>query len=317
MIKQPYTVLSVCISSYNKGSKCVDLVEKILNLQDDRIDIVICDDNSDDVTVHALESIKNEKVAIHYNHTNIGPCANWYETINQGKGAYILHVLDRDYIDIRSLKMLVEYLDNNEVGVGYIGNYFIYETDSLSQGSFTLFEAGEDTLMRIGGVPLHPTGFFIKKTVWDSQKFKRFFYEDQVFGIYPHTYVLGRVCLDKNVLLAKTVFCRYVYSQASKSCFYIKKKKPKFWWEPSAVFETNRKITDYFLDLFDDADRRQSFIVNSFKDAIVRGTIGYRNELLDKRQMAHYGQEVRSISLLKLFIINVFYTYKFIINPKI
>ena len=99
--KMEEVLLSICISSYNRGDKCQQLVNRILTLEDDRYNIFLCDDYSDEDTRLKLRSLVSQKVTLIQNEGNIGPCPNWFQTIDSGNGRYILHVLDRDDIDVR------------------------------------------------------------------------------------------------------------------------------------------------------------------------------------------------------------------------
>ena len=301
-------LLSICISSYNKGEKCVDMVSRLLEINDDRFNIVICDDNSDELSVKLLRKINSNRVIVKYNHNNLGACPNWYETINQGNGKYLLHVLDRDYIETGIIKLLVDYLEVNEIGVGYIGNYPVYRSNSF----FDKFPPGEGTVSRIGGIPVHPTGFLIKKSKWNSKSFKEFFYNNSKYGIYPHSYIIGIVGLKEEVLFVRSIFCRYVYSLEKKSSFYKNMAKKNFWWEPKAVFDTCVKMTIQICKYFNDSSYKNDFIANVFEYSILRGTVGYRDAMLDKRLMAHYSQKVKNVSIVKVLMYNAVFSLGFI-----
>ena len=305
-------LLSICISSYNKGEKCVDMVSRLLEINDDRFNIVICDDRSEEFSVRALQRINSNKVIIKYNQKNLGACSNWHETINQGNGTYLLHVLDRDYIERGIIKPLIDFLEVNEIGVGYIGNYPVNKSNRL----FDILPPGEETVSKIGGIPIHPTGFLIKKSEWNSKDFKDYFYNTSKYGIYPHSYIISFVGLKKEILFVRSPFCRCVYSLGTRSSFYDKKLKHNFWWEPKAVFDTSIKMIIYICILFDVSYYKNEFIANVFQYSIARGTVGYREALLDKRLMAHYSQKVKNISISRVLIYNILFMLRFIVHLK-
>ena len=114
-------LLSICISSYNRGKLCTELVHNILKIQDDRYNIFICDDCSDDSEFAELLTMQNDKVSLIRNVKNKGACPNWYQTINCGDGQYILHILDRDQIFVDYIIYLLEILENSLIAGGYVG----------------------------------------------------------------------------------------------------------------------------------------------------------------------------------------------------
>ena len=305
-------LLSICISSYNKGQKCKDLVSKILSLDDDRIDIVVCDDCSDENTQDCLRSIEQRRVKVYINSSNIGACPNWYETIDHGDGKYLLHVLDRDYIDIEVLKDFVNKLELYNAGVGYIGNIWANPRKRTAKKSVEIYDAGEKTVAEIGGIPIHPTGFFVRRDEWNRGEYKKYFYNEHKYGIYPHSYLMGIIGLNRKVFIFQRKFCRYVYSQSSKSRFYQGKHNIKYWWEPESIFDTSEKMLFILCKNFLHDSYRTELIENIFIDSIFRGTVEYKNELLNKRQMSHYSLKTKNVSLEKLFLINTVYTYRFL-----
>ena len=116
------TLLSICISSYNHGDKCVQLVNHILRVKDKRYNIIICDDNSDEKTIRELRTLSDAKVILIKNKNNLGACKNWFKTIDSGTGQYILHILDRDTISANFLSVILDILQKESVGGGILGD---------------------------------------------------------------------------------------------------------------------------------------------------------------------------------------------------
>ncbi len=308
-------LLSICISSYNRGEKCLGLVNKILALDDDRLNVVICDDCSNEKTQRLLNSIDDNRVILRINSTNLGACPNWYETIDHGTGRYILHVLDRDYIDTDMILSLLGFLENNDVGAGYLGMFFYSMPESIANGEIAVHKRGEDTAAKYGGLPFHPTGFFVAKDEWKKGDYKLFFYDESKFGIYPHSYVMCIVAMSADIVTVPGVFCKCVYSNRELSGFYNKKNND-FWWKPSVTFVTNVKMVTRLYRNFKDIEAKKRFIINSFSNNLLRATIRSRLEMLDAGQMRRYGQSVKNISLVEMLLINYLYTIKYYVFQK-
>ena len=305
-------LLSVCISSYNKGEKCVDLINKLIAMNDDRLKVVVCDDCSGAETWDLLQGISDSRFAIFRNPDNLGACPNWFETIDHGDGKYCLHILDRDYIDTGMIKTLLNYIENNEVGGGYLGTFFYNERRKRVNGEIEVYKGGQDSASKLGGLPFHPTGFFVNRNEWDKENFKKYFYKEERYGIYPHSYVMCFIAMHSDIALLSGMFHKCVFSGRRKSEFYSG-KKTEYWWDPPAVLDTNKKIVTELAGLFKDESYRNRFVLNCFKHGLVRATIRCRQETMDAGQMAHYGQKTHVVPVGKLLFTNFWYTVKYYI----
>lgn len=303
-------LLSICISSYNKGVKCVDLINRLIDLNDDRLNVVVCDDCSDDETWDLLRAISDSHFVLFRNSDNLGACPNWFETINHGEGKYSLHILDRDYIDTGMIETLLDFLDNNDVGGGYLGTFFYNERSKRVNGEIEVYKGGEDSAAKLGGLPFHPTGFFVNRDVWGRGDFRKYFYEEQKYGIYPHSFVMCHIAMNSDVMLLSGPFHKCVFSNGGKSEFYSRKKM-ELWWDPPIVLDTNKKMVTELAGAFEDTNYRNRFVLNCFKHGLVRATIRNRKETLDAGQMAHYGQKAHVLPAQRLLFINFWYTLKF------
>ena len=163
-------LLSICISSYNKGERCCKLVKNILSIRDERYNIYICDDSSDEDTLVKIKSIHEDKVNVLINRQNLGPCKNWFQTIDCGDGEYILHVLDRDDIEVKRIEEILDILENNTIGGGYIGTSAIHcLNEHCGKKHYDILNHGEQAFVSMAGVPIHPTGFLVllsRREVW-------------------------------------------------------------------------------------------------------------------------------------------------------
>lgn len=306
-------LLSVCISSYNKGNSCYDLIRKILNVCDQRVNVVVTDDCSDEETYKRISSIRNERYVLYRNNSNLGACKSWYETINHGTGKYLLHVLDRDYIDESMINRLIEVIDSTEIGAGYLGDCFVPTSINSLYSCSHIYEPGYKTMSEVGCMPVHPTGFLIKKSVWKENDFKLFFYDENKYGIYPHSYCLCIAGEQKRLLFIPGVFWKCLYSTSNgKSQFYKRYKSINYWWEPRSVIKTSIRMFRVLSERISDPRYLEELAVNGFVDGLYRGTIGYASVIGDKRQMSHYSLDTEEIPIVLLFLINLRYTIRYI-----
>lgn len=304
-------LLSICISSYNKGNMCAQLVKNLLTIADDRFDIFICDDCSDDDTVQILRQIESPKVIIMQNEKNVGPCKNWYKTIDCGDGKYILQVLDRDDVDVSMISDILDLLEENVIGAGYIGKSVMSLEGSERRGKFAIYPKGKAAFLAMAGVPIHPTGFLVNKRVWSKLHFRKFFDQDEKYGIYPHSYVLGIIATKQNMLYMPVSFYTYVYKGENKrSAFYQKSHNKNYWWLPDNVIKTTNQLILYLYHFADD-EYKEEFIVRRVKDGIIRATRGYKAATSDVLEMEHYGMETHKVSKVEMLNISIKYYFIF------
>lgn len=304
-------LLSICISSYKKGNRCTQLVRNLLTVMDDRFNIFICDDCSDSDTVRNLRELQSSKVALVRNENNLGPCKNWYRTIDCGNGEYILQVLDRDDIDVGVIRDVLNILEKHPVGAGYIGKSAINSVRRQRGEKFTVCRKGEEAFLAMAGVPIHPTGFLVNRTVWERGNFKKFFEESEKYGIYPHSYVMGIIAAKQNMLYMPASFCTYEYKGENKrSGFYQNFDKKNYWWLPDNIIKTANQLILYLYHAPDE-DYRDEFVIRRTREGLVRATRGYRAAITDVNEMKHYGVETHNVSKWELLIISVKYYFIF------
>jgi len=306
-------LLSLCISSYKRGDKCVQMVKKILSVQDDRYNIFICDDASDEDTVAKLKTLSTQKVKLVLNKKNIGACKNWFQTINCGNGRYILHILDRDDIDISKLKLILDILEENAVGAGYFGKSAMYPSKGIEKKTtFSICKKGRVAFLTMAGVAVHPTGFFVERKEWEKGQYKKYFYRSSKYGIYPHSYVLSEIAIKRDMLFSPISFYYIAYRSANKkSRFYEKSNDKDYWWLPDNVIKTGNKLLLYCCKLADDSYKGE-FICRRFDDCLKRATISYKKVAADQAEMERYGFHAQVISTSKLLIISVKYWITFL-----
>ncbi len=295
-------LLSICISSYNRGERCRSIVQDILTMEDERYDIFICDDGSNEDTIGILRILEGTKVRIVEHKRNIGPCRNWYRTICCGDGMYILHVLDRDDISVNALGKVLDILESHPVGAGYIGKSEICvenQAKDVQKGAIVL-KGGKEAFVTMAGVPVHPTGFLVSKEEWRTGRFRKFFYQSEKYGIYPHSIVLGNIAFRRDLLYMPLPFCSYAYvGNNKKSRFYEKRSNKDFWWESENMMQASNRMVLCLAKLADYA-YKEEFACQRFQGGLRRVTFIYRQIVADKKEMDHYGQPVHRASKIEL-----------------
>lgn len=306
-------LLSICISSYNRGKKCAGLVRNILAVEDDRYNIFICDDCSDRENLDELWSLRNPKVTLVKNAENAGACPNWYRTVCCGNGHYILHVLDRDDIVTGYLPRLLDLLGHVSVAGGYVGMSAVTLLHKTGRNAdCEILKKGEEAFVTMAGVPLHPTGFLVNREYWQKGNFRKFFYHQEKYGIYPHSYVLGKLALQADLLHMPVKFWTGSYRGCNRfSRFYEKSERKDYWWLPENMIREADRLMLYLYPLAGDT-YKERFLCRRLREAVHRSTLEYREIAAEKSEMGRYGLETRWVSKGSMLLILVRYWFIFL-----
>ena len=89
-------IVSFCIATFQRCEVVKELVEEILSIQTDKLEIVVCDNNSADDTVKELKKISDVRLKIYVNERNVGSLLNMYEALEKGTGEYLFYINYRD-----------------------------------------------------------------------------------------------------------------------------------------------------------------------------------------------------------------------------
>lgn len=110
-------ILSICMPVYNGGERIVKNVNRILQSQDRRFEIVICDNRSTDDSIKRLQSISDDRLHIYINEENVGPLENGMRVLAKGSGKYLMQLLDRDILQTEYLSAYIDMLAIQNAGI--------------------------------------------------------------------------------------------------------------------------------------------------------------------------------------------------------
>lgn len=106
-------MVSVLVTSYNRGNYIQDAIESILQQTYKDYEIIISDNCSTDNTLELLEKYKsNPKIIIHQNPTNIGQFLNRNKCAELARGKYLKYVDSDDLMYPCGLEILVQSMEN-------------------------------------------------------------------------------------------------------------------------------------------------------------------------------------------------------------
>jgi glycosyltransferase involved in cell wall biosynthesis len=132
-------LVSVCIPAYNSAVYIKKTMESVLSQNYQNIELVVVDDCSRDNTLEIVESVRDPRIRIVRNETNLGMTGNWNKCLAEARGDYIKlicadDILYRDSIEkeLRALQKHPEVtlvmsdtalIDENEKRTGCFKRY--------------------------------------------------------------------------------------------------------------------------------------------------------------------------------------------------
>lgn len=198
--------LSICIPTYNRGDVLFETIQTILQYKSDEIEVVVNDNHSTDSTTKLLEKIKDSRLKVFYNDSNLGIGANKLLALKNATGKYALLLLDKDYIKIDYLSDIVEYLKTNDI----LGGCFSLGS-SKREYSFSIktYISLKDKIKNMSYLFCHPSGYFFnceKMNDIDFQKFKDNF---ELIGNFLGDYLITELIIrnDAPCVIMDYPFC--------------------------------------------------------------------------------------------------------------
>lgn len=291
--------VSFCISSYNRYETLNELILKLLSVNSNRFDVVVCDDCSQDGTVEKIKEIKDQRLKIYVNQSNVGGPANIYHSLDCGDGKYLFYINECDNVNSRKVKKLISIIDQlEEKNVAFAQCYS--NMDTLFD--YEIFKAGEETLLEFACKIVHPTGYIFSRKIWHSVPKRSIFFEKECYGDYGLTLVSAIISLKYKGAKIYGDICdvkrRRIDFSKEKSRYYQKKKDQRLWYFPDVQWR-ELMIAYKFLKRI---NIRESIIENllqkRYEEALYRIVIGYKDIISDPRNTIHYNMEVPQNSII-------------------
>ena len=280
-------VVSFCISTYKRKDMIEELVRHILSSSNQFIEVIVVDNYSKDETVANLKKIYDSRLKVYECETPRAATEAWYDALSKGSGEWLFQLIDRDWIDITKIDLLVaslQELEKRNVAFAVAGERFSNEND------IHVCKDELETLKEFALRYSHPTGQIFRKKDWDSIKNKKLYFIDETYGIYPHGYlyaILGNS--KKGAYLLFDICDKAHYSQRvarTTSAFYTSGSKNKEWFMPESRYQLLTLAAEN-IDLIENAFYRKMIMLDRYVKFFYSVTSEWygncHNEILKKR----------------------------------
>lgn len=299
-------IVSFCIPTYNRCEVVLRLIKSILQSSNQRFEIVVVDNCSDDDTIEKLRCIHDDRLKVFSNNRNLGAKLNWYHALENGEGKYLFQLLDRDLIKLSEIDRLVDVLEKNDFMYGYCGSILVttYKKQRDSK-DLTLYRRGEEGLLKFALVPNHPTGVIFNRESWKRIRIRESIFTKECYGDYPHGYISAIMAEKGDGAILHFDICNIRRTPSEKkfvSHFY--NNTGKYYWLPKTHFHDLRIITDYIWKMHVENDLKEKLLLQRFRERLFSATIAYASTVENSDIMQHYLLETKRVAMLELMCIN-------------
>ncbi len=114
-------LVSIIIPVYNRVHLVSKAIESAINQTYTNIEVIICDNCSNDGTWKLLQdySTKDSRIRIFRNIENIGPVRNWKRCVDEAKGYFIKFIFSDDWIDSDWIEKAIKPFADNNIGFSF------------------------------------------------------------------------------------------------------------------------------------------------------------------------------------------------------
>lgn len=213
-------ILSICMPVYNGGERMCANVRHILQSEDQRFEVVVCDNGSTDGGIEQIQFIQDQRLHIYINEKNIGSLENGLRVLSKGSGKYLMQLLDRDILQVEYLSAYIDMLAEQNAGV--ILNLYVH----AGLGENWELDRAEDAAYWIMESP-HPSFFvFLRKAFQEMPKtdwMKMEGYYSASCGLWISKNY--SIVLQRRYPIIVEAELEYIYINSSRSLAYLHEKK--------------------------------------------------------------------------------------------
>ncbi|MFQ6601596.1 glycosyltransferase family 2 protein [Flavobacterium sp. C3NV] len=298
--------LSICIPTYNRDAKLLELVKGILMYEKDDIEVVVVDNCSTDNTSNFIGEISDNRLKYVLNDKNVGGAVNLVKSLTYGRGEFVMLCADRDRIDHFNISLFIEHLSKDEDLV--FGQAMLNLNNSLNEN---IFEKGFQSVLKFSYKFNHPTGWFAKNSVLKDHKILEKGIEN--YGSFPYLLEILRAELSM-FGRSKLIWIPLMHTATME---YIKNNTSSFSTGENVYFHP-KNYSGYFntyiqhLYKLNLTKQEKRFILKKIYFLVLNNsTIGFKKNMNNAALTSHYSMATRNVSVFELINIYIGFNRNF------
>lgn len=301
------TFLSICIPTYNRSHKTVDLVKSILSYKGNDIEVVVLDNCSTDKTQLMLEEISDKRFMYKRNEHNIGSMPNILKALTYGRGEYKMLCLDKDRVIPENLSNLIHHIGMDpQIVVGQCNlNTEIFTSDLI-------YDQGLSSLSNLAYTSEHPSGLFFKSSVLKNfDIINKIRDKNENFAFNTELLKAEMSILGKSKRISIPIILTETLEACEKELSHTYKGDNIYFYPKNIIKTFNIYITHlYSLNV---PNKYKSIVLGKiFSSLLISSTLGFKSIMKNKSICMHHSINTRKISFLELIKIYISFSIAFI-----
>ncbi|AVQ29833.1 glycosyltransferase family 2 protein [Fusobacterium varium] len=310
-------LLSFCIPTYKRKKRVIECINEIQKIQDGRIEIMICDNHSEDGTREAILELQLKDKRINYieNQENIGAVANISKVLSEGNGKYLYLISDEDFINIEFiLKLLNEKILENEKYNIILGSVYDIVKNKYYQKYTTRYEKNiSEVGIKILTEKNYMSGIIFKKNKINFNILNK--YEKENANLYPNILALLTMIIEGELKVFSENICFMRNEEKTTATQKLGNNEIKY-WSPKGRIE-QLKFMNMFIQNEIQSSKVQKILYKIYaqKYSVMHNGDLFKGNFMGadyRNQKKYFYNEVIKIEKIK----NYFILYNYINSGK-
>lgn len=300
--------LSICIPTYNRADTVHRLVCSVLKSPCQDLEVLVLDNCSTDRTAERLSAIKDRRLVLKSNDKNRGALFNILHCVSYASGEFAILLLDKDWMDFALVERFRNFLHRELPACGYC------EYSSSFEQEAEILDAGEPSLVRVGYLGHHPTGYFFHMPRLRALDIARRFGDYNLVGHFPFEFVQAEMCLRGRAAIyhLPIVSPEDPRSAAITKSFGTDAGKEAAFFSPKGRLVMSVNFSRHIESLPISARTKRQLVLQRFVSGFLSATLGYRAILRNEQICSHYHIAARHVSIAELMCIGVTFYRSFL-----
>ncbi|OXA92187.1 glycosyltransferase family 2 protein [Flavobacterium hercynium] len=305
MLKKP--IISICIPTYNRDDKVIELVNSILQYKGDEIEVLVLDNSSTDETNSLFNKIVDNRLSYVRNNENIGGIKNVFKALVIANGEYCFLCLDKDRIKFERIGDLLDNIKSSDVLFGHcVLNAAEKKTDIF-------FEKGFPSVYNMSYLAAHPSGMFYKtEALKNLPVLNQIFNENKKFGFYAELINAEMSVLGKSKIINIPAFFTETKEDCGKIRSFTYTNENEIFFFPSKRSEEFLIYSENLYSLNLTLKEKNRVLKKIFLKGLLATTVDFKSILNDISICDHYFIATRKVSLLELIKNDILFCKNFI-----
>lgn len=287
-------ILSICITSYNRGELIEKNLRKMLEYKDSDVEFVISDNSSEDDTLERIKNIGDPRIKIFQNKSNVGFKKNAYLSYVRALGKYFIQLNDRDYFYPESIGKIVSFLKTRD-----------YDMCVLREGG------KRSSVIKSKKIDMRQGIFYIAKNIhpgsmlYKTNNFSKILSKDEIEKIefVSENELDNRVLAERCRIIIEGKYIDLEYNMlhlpsSAQLCRIGQnrgdcKGSKKNYFEPKALLENMEYILGMYFNIKLNKEFERKLIEEYYRNYLYKATSGFKKILSDKYMCKRYNYNVQ------------------------